>query len=196
MSQDRHAALRKELIKHATESIAADGLLALKARDVAGKAGCSVGTVYNVFDDLTGLALAVNMETFNAVGAQVTATAAEDTSGDPVERLIALSRGYLIYARENPKLWRALFDIAMSRNTEVPQDYLQRLAGLFGLISAPLREIYPDAGPERIDTITRALYSSIHGIVLLGVEQRISSVETDKLEEMIEFVLRNATSQK
>ena len=39
--------------------------------------------------------------------------------------------------------------------------------------------------------MTRALFSSVHGIVLLGLERRISGVPPEKLERMIELVLSN-----
>ena len=48
----RREVLRKSLIDIATQRIARDGLSALRARDLAGDAGCAVGAIYNVFGDL------------------------------------------------------------------------------------------------------------------------------------------------
>jgi AcrR family transcriptional regulator len=39
------------------------GLAALKARDLAREAGCSVGTIYNVFEHLEALILCVGSRT-------------------------------------------------------------------------------------------------------------------------------------
>ena len=56
---DRHGELRARLIDVAERTIAENGLAALKARDLAREAGCSVGTIYNVFEHLDELILCV-----------------------------------------------------------------------------------------------------------------------------------------
>ena len=54
----------------------------------------------------------------------------------------------------------------------------------------------PDWPDDRIDLMTRALFSSVHGMVLLGLERRISAVPLDRIEDMIAVVLRNVTSEQ
>jgi AcrR family transcriptional regulator len=112
---DRRAALRDTLIDLARDRIAEDGLRALKARDLATSAKCSVGAIYNVFGDLNELSMAVNGETFKALGAHVLAGLAPHADAPAVDRLIAMSESYLDFASENPRLWRALFDISLTR---------------------------------------------------------------------------------
>src|SRR5258707_381817 len=50
--------------------IAAKGLRALKVRDVAEAADCSIGSVYNEFGDFDGLILTVNSETVQTLAAR------------------------------------------------------------------------------------------------------------------------------
>ncbi|PWJ17402.1 TetR/AcrR family transcriptional regulator [Jannaschia seohaensis] len=190
---DRRAALRARLIELATARIAAEGLGALKARSLAAEAGCSVGAIYNVFGDLDDLVLAVNGETFRALGAQVTAAVAKHAEADPAERMIVMSEAYLAYATENPLLWRALFDVNMRVDGDVPEWYLAALDRLLAIIDAPLAEVFPDLPPEEIRVRTRALFSSIHGITLLGLERRISAVGQDRLSDMIRYIITSAT---
>lgn len=193
--EKRREELRGKLIDIAEKKIAADGIDAIKARDLAKAADCAVGAIYNVFDDLQDLIIAVNGRTFQRLGLSVAAsiTAAQDAS--PTDRLIAMSRAYLQFASEHPKLWRSLFDLKMSTDMEVPGWYLQELGRLFGFISAPLREIFPGSTETEIELMTRALFSSVHGIVLLGLENRISAVPRAQLDEMIALLLRNVTSK-
>jgi hypothetical protein len=82
-----------------------------------------------------------------------------------------------------------LFDVQMSLDGPVPDWYLQALGGLFAYIAAPLREMFPDMPEAELDLMTRALFSSVHGIVLLGLERRISGVPIDQIREMIAQVL-------
>ena len=187
---DRRAALRATLIDLARETIAESGLRALKARDLAKSAGCSVGAIYNVFGDLNDLAMAVNGETFKALGAHVLQGLEPHAAAAPVDRLIAMSEAYLDFASQNPRLWRALFDISVTRSA-APEWYLQALDNLFAIIDAPIAEVFPDLSQPAVRIRTRALFSSVHGIVLLGIEARISGVGEDDMPEMIRFVLRS-----
>lgn len=186
---NRRAALRDTLIDLAQTTIAEQGLSALKARDLAKAAGCSVGAIYNVFGDLQELAMAVNGQTFKALGAHVLAGLAPQTDAAPVERLIAMSDAYVGFASSNPRLWRALFDISLTRE-EAPDWYLRALDGLFTIIDGPLAEVFPDLPPDQIRLRTRTLFSSVHGITLLGIENRISGIGADDMPQMIRFLLR------
>ncbi|MBO9464915.1 TetR/AcrR family transcriptional regulator [Tropicibacter sp. R15_0] len=185
----RKAALREKLIELAEAQIAAEGLPSLRARSLAKEAGCAVGAIYTHFDDLNALTLEVNGRTFRRLGAKVAEAVAESASQPPRDRLIAMSHAYLYFAAEQPTLWRALFDVEMSTDGPVPQWYMDALGGLFSYISEPLAEIFPDMHEQDLDLMTRALFSSVHGIVLLGLEQRISGVPLPLLKKMIAQVL-------
>lgn len=192
-TEQRRAELRSRLTDQAEQVIATQGLAALKARDLAAQAGCSVGAIYNVFADLNQLVMAVNGRTFQRLGAAVTASI-DGRDLAPRDCLITMSQAYLRFAASNTKAWRALFDLEMASDAPVPDWYLAELAALFALISAPLRRIFPDWTAGQIDLMTRALFSSVHGIVLLGLEKRISGVPLDRIEQMIAVVLGNVTS--
>ena len=60
---------------------------------------------------------------------------------------------------------------------------------MFSIIAGPLSEMYPEKSAAEIDLMTRALFSSVHGIVLLGLEKRISGVPVERIEDQIEFLL-------
>lgn len=191
----RREDLRARLIDIAESRIRADGLGAIKARELAREADCAVGAIYNVFSDLNGLIMAVNGRTFQALGKVVAASVAAAPQGAPQTELITMSHAYLRFAAENTHLWRALFDLEMSTEMDVPQWYLAELGKLFALIAAPLAQIFPNYTRHELELMTRALFSSVHGIVLLGLQKRISGVPLDKIEDMIAILLSNVTSQ-
>lgn len=184
---ERRAALRVKLIELAEKQIASGGLSSLKARELAKGAGCAVGAIYNVFDDLHDLVLEVNGRTFKKLGAAVSAS--YDGSESPRQRLILMSNAYLEFAAAHPKLWRALFDVEMTEGGPVPECYLSSLGALFANIRAPLSELYAEMGEEELGLMTRAMFSAVHGIVLLGLENRISGVPPEHIRTMIAQVL-------
>lgn len=194
-TDQRREDLRLRLIDIAESRIRNEGLAAVKARDLAREADCAVGAIYNVFTDLNGLIMAVNGRTFRTLGKVVAASVAAAPAQEPQDELITMSHAYLRYAAENTNLWRALFDLEMSTEMDVPQWYMAELGKLFALIAAPLARIFPSYTRQQLDLMTRALFSSVHGIVLLGLQKRISGVPLDRVEQMIAILLSNVTSQ-
>ncbi|NSY38437.1 TetR/AcrR family transcriptional regulator [Leisingera sp. ANG59] len=191
----RKAALRQKLVEAAEIRIARDGAGALRARDLAQDAGCAVGAIYNVFDDLTAIIMAVNGRTFQKLGAAVEASVAGAEAEPPSRRLILMSNAYLHFAVENTKLWRAMFDLRMAAGDAVPEWYMTALDDLFANIARPVGELFPDKDPGEAALMVRALFSAVHGIVLLGLEQRISGVPPERIEQMIAQVLEQIGSR-
>ncbi len=185
----RRQELREKLIIIAEQTIADKGLSALRARDLAKEAGCAVGAIYNVFGDLTDLALAVNARTFHRLGADV-AEALADAPEDPVEQLVVMAQAYHRFAAGNHLSWRALFDVERAPGQSAPDWYLAEMGQLFAYISDPLAVLFPDRGAEDLALLTRALFSSVHGIVLLGLDEASAGVSTDNIDRMIALVLR------
>lgn len=188
-TRERKERLRKTLTDLAEARIDASGLKALRARDLAEQAGCSVGAIYNVFDDLNALVLEVNGRTFARLGEAVGRAVAAAKGASASERLVVMSHAYLHFAAEHNNLWRALFDVEMTVDSAVPAWYLDAMGGLFSLIMDPLSDLFPEKTEKELDLLTRALFSSVHGIVLLGLQRRISGVPVALIEQMIAEVL-------
>lgn len=186
----RKALLRDALIDAAEAQIRAGGLWTLKARPLAQAAGCSLGAIYNIFDDLDALVMAVNARTFRHLGAFVSERVTEAADQSPNTQLVIMSHAYLHFAADNTFLWRALFDLEMSVDGKVPDWYLMELRAVFGLIAVPLGQLFPNMKRDELDLMVRALFSSVHGIVLLGLERRISAVPQDQIEMMLSQILR------
>jgi len=83
-------------------------LSSLKARPLAQEAGCSLGAIYNIFEDLDALVMAVNGRTFRRLGRFVSAAVTERGGVAPTTQLVTMSHAYLQFAVEHTHLWRAL----------------------------------------------------------------------------------------
>jgi len=195
-ADQRREKLRLRLMDIAQATIAADGLSAVKARVLAQEAECSVGAIYNAFDDLQEIIIAVNGRTFRNLGHAVANSLTGMDSTPPTERLIAMSYAYMEFAADNPLLWRALFNLRMSVDMDVPEWYMKEMERLFGYIAGPVQECFPDQSPTDTALMTRALFSSVHGIVQLGLENRISAVPRTHLKRMIALLLQEATGNR
>ncbi|PRZ45990.1 TetR/AcrR family transcriptional regulator [Tritonibacter scottomollicae] len=188
-AEQRRADLRDKLVVAAEARIRETGVTALRARDLAKDAGCAVGAIYNAFDDMTALVMAVNGRTFQRLGAVVEASITASRGASATDRLILMSEAYLDFASDNSRLWRALFDLELPADGAVPVWYRTALDRLFQHIAGPVAELFPDQPPEEQALTVRALFSSVHGIVLLGLENRISGVPPQDIRRMIALVL-------
>ncbi|MEO0912224.1 MAG: TetR/AcrR family transcriptional regulator [Pseudomonadota bacterium] len=188
-TKDRRAALREKLIEAATKRIAAEGLASLRARDLAGDVGCAVGSIYTIFKDLEAIVLEVNSVTFRDLGAHVMNSVKTHPEDAYEAQLIAMGHAYAEFARQNPKRWAAVFDIEMSRTAEVPEWYNDQVKALFMIIAVPLSRLRTDLEEADIRLLTRGLFASVHGIVLLSVEDRISAVAPQDVPRVIELLV-------
>lgn len=191
-TEQRRVELRERLIEIAEAEVEKDGPDALRARRLAEQAGCAVGAIYNVFPDLNALVLSVNMRTFKRLEANITNCGDSlDENATPHEKLVAMADTYLDFATENLNLWRAMFQISLTAEHDVPEWYLSELNGLFDLISLPIVELDPSASHEEIQLRTRTVFSGVHGVMLLSLERRISGIPQSELKRMIGFFLEN-----
>jgi AcrR family transcriptional regulator len=184
--RERKKKLRRDLmIETARRLIAANGLRSLKVRDVAEAADCSIGSVYNQFGDFDGLILTVNRETVRALTARLAAVPAED----PVRQLHGLAETYLAFAADHANLLRSLFEHRMEDDRPFPEDILKMVMQAFALMHEPLVRLLPDRNPEEVALLARMMFSAVHGIISLGLEERMVAVPPEKLrQQLAQFV--------
>lgn len=176
---------RLQILEIARTIIATKGLKSLKVRDVAEAAGCSVGSVYNEFGDFDGVILTVNRETVQALTRRLRGVPAED----PVGQLYGLAETYLDFFAEHANLLRSLFEHRMEDDRPYPDDILQMVMDAFALMHPPLVRLLPDADDVRIALLSRTLFSAVHGIISLGLEERMVAVPPQMLRQQVEQFL-------
>lgn len=172
---------RGRLIEIARGLIASNGLRSLKVRDVAEAADCSIGSIYNEFGDFDGLILTVNRETVQALSARLQAIPADD----PLRQLHELAAGYLEFSTRHSNLLRSLFEHRMENDRPFPDDLLQLVMQTFGLMHQPMSRLLPDRNVEQVALLARLMFSAVHGIISLGLEERMVAVPPDDLRQQI-----------
>ncbi len=170
-SATRRENLRERLLDAAEVVIGDKGLSALKARDLAERAGCALGAIYTAFHDLDELILQVNARTLSQLE-QALATPHEVPKKKKELRRLAL--GYLHYARANEPRWRALFEHRMPPGKPLPNWYADERSRLFMLLEAPLARLLPHGDAESRRLKARMLFSAVHGITVLGLEEKLA----------------------
>jgi AcrR family transcriptional regulator len=171
--------LRTRLIDAAEGRIASQGLTGLKARDVTGDAGCALGALYNVFEDLDDLIIHVSSRTLKKMGSSLAAT--QEKGLTPKQALAALAQGYVTFALNNRTLWSALFNHRLPQGRQVPDWHLADHAALIKQIVTPLALLRPDLTTDDLHLRARTLFAAVHGVVLLALEGRFVGAPQDKI---------------
>jgi AcrR family transcriptional regulator len=188
----RRANLRDALIEAAEKTIAVHGLKGLRARSLAFDVGCAVGAIYNVVNDIDDLILAANERTLKLLDDELSkppAGAAGEGGEPPIDKLVRLAIAYLNFAADHGLRWRAMFEHIMTEGSEVPEWYRARQKRLFGYLDAPLRELQPDMPERQRAVVARSLFSAVHGIVALGLDEKVQAIALPDLREQVAFIV-------
>ena len=186
---DRRAKLREALIEAAERAISAKGLSGLKTRELAQEIGCANGGVYNLVEDVDELILRVGSRTLARLDASLSLA---EMSGPPTPRemLVRIAVAYCDFAAENLELWRALFEHRMQQGKAVPDWAVNEQLDLFRHIHKPLAVLLPQRTPAQLGVTARSLFSAVHGMVALGLEQRLVAVPLPLLRKEIAALVR------
>jgi AcrR family transcriptional regulator len=186
---ERRTKLREHLILAAEKSISGGGLAALKTRELAREIGCANGAVYNLVADVDELILLVGSRTLARLDAALT-EAESAGPASPTETLVRIAVAYCDFAAENLELWRALFEHRMTQGKPVPEWAISDQMNLFRHIYRPLAALFPKRTPDQLGVTARSLFSAVHGMVLLGLEQKLIAVPIEALRREIAIVVR------
>jgi AcrR family transcriptional regulator len=181
----RHEELRRHLLALAERIVEAEGLAALRARDLAEAAGCSVGAIYNVFAELDELILEVNANTLRAIDAEMSAVA----QGSPLEQFCALADAYIGYATRHRRRWEALFTFRMPEAVLAPDWFMLVQAKTFSHIEAPLAALRPEVPAAARAALARGIFAAVHGMVAFGLDKRLSDLDVPSLQTQVREVV-------
>ncbi|MEM9765654.1 MAG: TetR-like C-terminal domain-containing protein [Pseudomonadota bacterium] len=173
-----HEELKAEILAEAGRLVDGEGVRALSARRLAAAAGCSVGTLYNIFEHLDGVVRTLNRETMLRLAEALADTDPGDAA-PRAERLEALGRAYLAYGLAHPARWELLFRYRLETPPEAVPGELSALLAL-------LRRV---AGPGPSDEALIALWAAVHGVVELAVARRLPNAAEGAEGRMIALVI-------
>ncbi|MFT3995806.1 MAG: WHG domain-containing protein [Asticcacaulis sp.] len=187
----RREAQFEALMEAAEKRICEDGVGALKARELAGDIGVALGGLYNIVADMDDLMLRLAQRTMGRLDAALEAGATSAADNEPAQTLEAIALAYFDFARGNLQLWRALFEMRL-KNPALPEWNVQAQLGLFRHMNAPMIALMPQASDEARLLVARTLFSAVHGIVFVGLEERLIAVPPQALAQQIRWLVRAA----
>src|SRR3954470_8575822 len=186
---ERRAKFREELILAAERSMSAGGLAGLKTRELARDIGVANGAVYNLVEDMDELILRVGSRTLARLDASLSAAEAQGPTS-PRDTLVRIAVAYCDFAAENLELWRALFEHRMAPEKAIPEWAVEEQMNLFRHIYHPLAKCFPKWSKDELGITARSLFASVHGMVSLGLEQKLIAVPVAALRDEIATIVK------
>jgi len=161
-----HGDLRDALIKAARKILEKDGLADLSLRQVARAVGVSPAAPYHHFADKQALLTAVATQGFAALRSEMLRRMAKET--DPAARLDASGVGYVVFAVDNPALFRLMFG-----GEELSANATLTDAGkkAYDVLEAAVADTSPEGNANPL--VCLRLWALVHGIAKLIVEHCI-----------------------
>jgi AcrR family transcriptional regulator len=178
-----HGDLRDALVRSATELLRSEGPDALTLRGVARAAGVSQAAPYRHFADRRALVAAVAEEGFRRLRSAML-EAVQSAPGPLGFKAVAVA--YVRFGHQNPAEYRIMFGPELGNQDDLPalqttsRGVLEFVAeGVRGLQAAGV-VVEGDAG-----MIAAALWSMLHGLVMLSLDGQVAGVTTS-LDELVE----------
>lgn len=177
---------RSRIITAAIRILGDEGGGALTVRRVASEAGCSTIGVYTHFTDKTGLLEAVVLDGFERFAA---ALSPADRIPDGRQRLIASAVAYWRWALENPAAYLVSFTPYLPDFILRPA-IVERTAVAFHQHRARVIHALDDRSlaENDPDELARHLWASVHGAVMLALNERVRPDDADAERSFIRSV--------
>lgn len=152
-----------------------EGLRGLRARQIARDIGYTIGTLYNLFEDLDDLIMHMNGETLDQLMEECSKVELTQNPNMDLERLVHC---YLSFTHENPKLWNAIFEHKLPETRPVPEWFSEKVSGLLSTIERALAPILSGRSAAEIHQHARVLWMSLFGMTVLEGSGRLQEGET------------------
>ncbi len=189
---ERHRRLRLQLTDAGETILREQGLDGLTARAVASTVGCSVGAIYNVFEDIDGLIVAVNSRTLARLDHKISAFVPDAGNQlHPETCLERLAVAYCQFAIEDTRAWSALFEHGERISRQIPDWHMDEHVHLIGHVVKSLQQLLPGNSDDENRTLAGLLFSAVHGVVSLGLQGFFFAVPQQELEGQVSQLVKS-----
>ncbi|AEX21359.1 MULTISPECIES: TetR/AcrR family transcriptional regulator [Vibrio] len=160
----------------------------LSLRKIANMIGYVPSTLVNIFGNYNLLLLHVVAQTLDELSQESRKATSDCKNAN--EALFELAYCYHDFALKHPYRWQLVFEHNMN-GAELPEWQAKRIDGMTGILESLLAEIAPHRTDSEVIQASRVLWSGVHGITLLSVDDKFFSSEPVDGKVLISNLLSN-----
>lgn len=169
-----HGDLRRALIDAARRLLESEGPTALSLRAVAREAGVSPAAPYHHFKDKGELLDAVAHEGWDMLNVQMTNARKAETSLQA--KLTSLGVAYVHFARENPALYRVMYDASRDKDG-LPEHLHENEDSAYCQVRNTLAEEGIPLDDMELELATTAAWAAAHGMAEMIAFRQFDSIK-------------------
>jgi AcrR family transcriptional regulator len=180
---------RNKALQVSCTLMAERGIAGMQARTIAQRSGLSIGSIYKLFGDIDDLIREVNLATYREFAQHHSAAldAASKPGASVQIRLMALANAYVEFVLNNEARWTALLSFNANQQGEGPKAYKATRDQLYEMVESVMCELPDLSVGAECAAMTRALWASVHGIVIFTLP---NSVSDDPVAETLAHIER------
>ncbi len=180
-----------KMILDATEALLIEeGFQYLSTRKIAKRIGYSVGTLYNIFQNLDDIYIHLNGRTIDKL-TEIIDNAASNISLSPIK---AISYSYIKFSVDHFNIWSLLFEYRFPDNTIVPKWYNEKIEQLYSVVNKALVHALKFNDEAKLKDFITVLWAGIHGICVLSTKGKLSRAGTIESQLLIDNFIDNYLS--
>lgn len=178
------------ILNSAMEIVENEGYLKLSTRKIATQIGYTVGTLYNIFQNLDDIIIHLNGRVLDKLIAKMKSNLNKTKCN--VETFKKLGLAYANFSAEHFNLWDMLVNYRVDPKTEIPKWYPKKIQELFDILESQLSKVVTNQSAEDLRDDITVMWSSIHGICILSIKGKFTHTQThSKTEKLIENFIDN-----
>lgn len=180
-------ALHAQVMHACDEWLAQQSIHGLSLRALAREVGCAPSTLLKLYGSFNVLLQYVNVETLARLQSTITSL----SSDEPEPWLRALANAYWRFAEKDCYRWQLLFDHPLAQEGELDQRQSQLIEALFTQVETSLKQYQPLLDDAEARRLGRTLWGSVHGLVQLGLNERLGYWQGHqlKVDELLDQLL-------
>ena len=180
---------REELTEMALESARAivveNGVSALSGRKITARMGYTVGTLYQLFDNMDELVCTMNARTLRALYKRCLENSA---TGSVADRLRAFGMTFVTFVENHSNEWEAVMSYRYGERHVFTEEYEAQIRELFGLMREATGQFYSETEIDEHSADMAVLWASLTGILSVAVSER--QVGGLTLEQMLDRLIQ------
>jgi AcrR family transcriptional regulator len=184
---------RESLCDAAVQLFSERGYEGFHMRELGKRFGVSTMTPYRYFKDKNEILDMIRARAFARLADQLEMAQAD--GGTPAEKMTALSRAYINFAKDEHTYYRLMFDLSQSGSQHAPAAHRQEARVRAILASHVHLPLPKNASAHECEIAGQLLWSALHGMAALRLCGHMNDTELDRImsEALQTFISACAT---
>lgn len=183
--------LTQMIVDAAYEIVEKEGIEKLSTRKVATKIGYTVGTLYNIFQNLDDIIVHINGRTLDNLIEQLEKSSKIKNNRAPIKNL---SSSYYEFSKTQSHLWVLLFEHIFPSDHPFPRWYKTKIEKLIQIVCDTLAMSVPNLSEARSKECVSVLWAGIHGICVLALRDKLIRTGHGDAQSLLDNFIDNYLS--